>query len=60
MKIICVGYAKTGTKSMAKALRHLGFSVFDWEEQVFDFLARALLCCDIKLHVIMFIHSVSR
>ena len=29
---------KTGTKSMAKALRHLGFKVFDWEEQTLDFL----------------------
>ena len=38
MKVICAGYAKTGTKSIAKALRHLGFTVFDWEEQIFDFL----------------------
>ena len=38
MKIICAGYGKTGTKSIAKALRHLGFKVFDWEEQTFDFL----------------------
>ena len=38
MKIICTGYGKTGTKSIAKALRHLGFTVFDWEEQTFDFL----------------------
>ena len=38
MKIICAGTAKTGTKSLAKALRHLGFTVFDWEEQIFDFL----------------------
>jgi len=37
MKIICAGYAKTGTKSIAKALRYLGFTVFDWEEQMFDF-----------------------
>ena len=37
MKIICAGYAKTGTKSIAKALRHLGYTVFDWEEQMFDF-----------------------
>ena len=27
-----------GTKSIAKALQHLGFTVFDWEEQVFDSL----------------------
>ena len=37
MKIICAGFPKTGTKSIAKALRHLGFNVFDWEEQMFDF-----------------------
>ena len=36
MKIICAGYGKTGTKSIARALRHLGFTVFDWEEQSFD------------------------
>ena len=38
MKIICAGLIKTGTKSITKALRHLGFTVFDWEEQTFDFL----------------------
>ena len=38
MKIVCAGYGKTGTKSIAKALRHLGFTVFDWEEQTFDFV----------------------
>ena len=38
MKVICAGFQKTGTKSIAKALRYLGFTVFDWEEQVFDFL----------------------
>ena len=38
MKIVCAGYPKTGTKPIAKALRHLGFTVFDWEEQMFDFL----------------------
>ena len=38
MKIICAGLGKTGTKSIIKALRHLGFVVFDWEEQTFDFL----------------------
>ena len=29
---------KTGTKSIAKALCHLGFIVFDWEEQIFYFM----------------------
>ncbi|XP_078362899.1 uncharacterized protein LOC144647030 [Oculina patagonica] len=38
MRIICAGLQKTGTKSIAKALRHLGFTVFDWEEQIFDFV----------------------
>lgn len=38
MKVICAGIGKTGTKSIAKALRHLGFTVFDWEEQIFDFM----------------------
>ena len=38
MKVICAGYGKTGTKSIAKALRHLGFTVFDLEEQTLDFL----------------------
>ena len=38
MKVICAGAGKTGTKSIAKALRHLGFTVFDFEEQTFDFL----------------------
>ena len=38
MKVICAGMPKTGTKSISKALRHLGFTVFDWEEQILDFL----------------------
>ena len=38
MKIICAGMPKTGTKSISKALRYLGFTVFDWEEQTLDFL----------------------
>ena len=38
MKVICPGIGKTGTKSLTKALRQLGFTVFDWEEQIFDFL----------------------
>ena len=38
MKVICAGMGKTGTKSIAKALRLLGFEVFDWEEQIFDFM----------------------
>ena len=32
MKVICAGLSKTGTKSLAKALRILGFSVFDYLE----------------------------
>ena len=38
MKIICAGFLKTGTKSIAKALRQLGFTVVDWEDQLFGFL----------------------
>ena len=34
MKVICAGLMKTGTKSLAKALRELGFSVYDVEEHV--------------------------
>ena len=32
MKVICAGLSKTGTKSMAKALRILGYNVYDFEE----------------------------
>lgn len=32
MKVICAGLSKTGTKSLAKALRMLGFTVFDYPE----------------------------
>ena len=32
MKIILAGFPKTGTKSIAKALRLLGYSVFDVQE----------------------------
>ena len=38
MKVICAGMNKTGTKSISEALRRLGFTVYDWEEQLFDFL----------------------
>jgi len=34
MKIICAGFPKTGTKSMALALRELGYSVHDFEEHL--------------------------
>ena len=34
MKIICVGYSKSGTKSMAKALSELGFVVHDYENHL--------------------------
>lgn len=34
MKVICAGLSKTGTKSIAKALQDLGFSVFDFEEHI--------------------------
>lgn len=35
MKIICSGYQKTGTKSLAAALRLLGYNVHDFEEQYY-------------------------
>ena len=38
MKVICAGMNKTGTKSISEALRQLGFTFYDWEEQLFDFL----------------------
>ena len=34
MKIICAGFPKTGTKSMATALRQLGFAVNDFPEHL--------------------------
>jgi len=34
MKIICAGLGKTGTKSLAKALRILGFTVLDYDEHI--------------------------
>ena len=34
MKIICAGFPKTGTKSMASALTRLGYSVHDFEEHL--------------------------
>ena len=34
MKVICAGFPKTGTKSMANALRRLGYSVHDFEEHL--------------------------
>ncbi|XP_076804097.1 uncharacterized protein LOC143448306 [Clavelina lepadiformis] len=33
MKVICAGLPKTGTKSLCAALRILGFTVYDFEEQ---------------------------
>ena len=34
MKVICAGFPKTGTKSLALALRHLGHSVHDFPEHM--------------------------
>ena len=34
MKIICAGFPKTGTKSMANALTQLGYHVHDFEEHL--------------------------
>ena len=38
MTNICEGIGKTGAKSIAKALRLLGYKVYDWEEQMFNFM----------------------
>lgn len=37
MKIICAGFWKTGTKSLARALRILGYEVYDYDDQLFGF-----------------------
>lgn len=34
MKVICPGYLKTGTTSLANALRILGYKTYDYFEQV--------------------------
>ena len=34
MKVLCAGFPKTGTKSMALALRELGYSLHDFEEHM--------------------------
>ena len=34
MKVLCAGFPKTGTKSMALALRELGYTVHDFEEHL--------------------------
>ena len=38
MKVVCAGLNKTGTKSLAEALRVLGYNVYDYEEQTIDYL----------------------
>ena len=35
---ICEAMGKTDAKSIAKALRLLGYKVYDWEEQMFNFI----------------------
>ena len=42
MKVICTGMPKCGTKSLASALRTLGYNVYDFEEQ-FCFLGEDLI-----------------
>ena len=42
MKVICSGMSKTGTKTLACALRILGYKVYDLEEQ-FYFLGKDLM-----------------
>lgn len=36
MKIICAGFMKTGTKSLAKALEILGYRVLDVEDELIE------------------------
>ncbi|XP_028515681.1 uncharacterized protein LOC110241704 isoform X3 [Exaiptasia diaphana] len=38
MKFICAGLPKTGTKSIAHALRILGFKVWDFDEQILYYM----------------------
>ena len=42
MKVICSGMPKTGTKSLAAALRILGYTVYDIEEQ-YLYLSNSLI-----------------
>ena len=42
MRIICSGLPKTGTKTLASALRTLGYNVYDLEEQ-FYFLGKDMI-----------------
>ncbi|XP_039274031.2 uncharacterized protein LOC120347985 [Styela clava] len=37
MKILCAGFWKTGTKSLAQALKILGYKVYDYDDQLFHF-----------------------
>ena len=49
MKIICAGLQKTGTKSMAAALRILGFTVHDFDEHNVYYLNEYLDAMDGKI-----------
>ena len=50
MNVICAGLSKTGTKSLAKALRILGFTVFDHlEHRELHFSGWVDLYCEGKL-----------
>ena len=50
MKILCAGFSKTGTKSLAEALRILGFTVFDHlEHYEFHFNEWVDLYCEGKI-----------
>ncbi|KAK3727958.1 hypothetical protein QZH41_004903 [Actinostola sp. cb2023] len=48
MKVICAGLLKTGTKSLASALRVLGYTVHDNEEQLVNHLDEYLQAFDGK------------
>ena len=46
MKVVCSGLSKTGTKTLAAALRILGYKVYDFEEQYFYLGEEFLRLCD--------------
>ena len=52
LKVICAGYGKTGSKSIAKAFRYLGFTVFDGRSnEMFDFLDHCFFLNRVKPEV---------
>jgi len=50
MKIICAGWSKTGTKSLAEALKILGFTVHDFDEHLVYFKDEYIQAFEGKMH----------